>query len=44
MQFIYNATTDYNKDARRRWKQTEKSDLLSEHVRKRKQHAHRLGQ
>ena len=31
-------TTDYYKDAQRRWKQTEKSDLLCEHVRKRKEH------
>ena len=28
-------TTDYYKDTPRRWKQTEKSDLLCEHVRKR---------
>ena len=32
--------TDYYKDAWPRWKQTEKSDLLREYVRKRKEHSH----
>ena len=38
--FMIGVTTDYYKDAQRRWKQTEKSDLLCEHVRKKKEHWH----
>ena len=35
---LVSSSRDYYKDARRRWKQTEKNDLLYEHVQKRKEH------